>query len=125
MHQIINAYAIPGIKDRTELPQSRTFKEERILFAVADYFGITIEMLQSVNRGREIVYPRHIAKHLLKKFTTLSLKQIGTNFKSQRRKFKKYQDHTTVLHSLKTVKNWYDTHDEWADHVNKIINKYL
>lgn len=125
MQPLISAYAIPGFKDESGTTAPKTFKEAYILYSVAEYFNISIEDLTGYNRYRQFVYPRHTAKYLLKKYTALSLNQIGSHFKSRRRIFSQHQDHTTVLHSIKLVTYWYDTKDHMANHVTAIINKYL
>jgi chromosomal replication initiator protein len=66
-------------------------------------YSLPQEFAISKYRGRKkFVVPRHkamtICKHIFKKLT---LVEIGSYFGGK--------DHASVLHSVKTVKNWYDT----------------
>jgi chromosomal replication initiator protein len=65
--------------------------------AVAEYFGLSIDELNSKRRHRYIVRPRHIAISLCKELTPLSPVEIGTAFGGR--------DRTTVLHSCKTAES--------------------
>lgn len=66
------------------------------------------------NRNRNIAYPRHIARYLLRHHTSLSLTEIG--------QLTTGADHSTVCNSIKDVINWFDTQDPWAHHVTELEN---
>ena len=81
-----------------EIFDSRRHKQitaELIMRTVSDYYGLTLEDLTGPTRRREITVPRQIAMYLTREMTGMSLPQIGIVFGGR--------DHTTVLHSCKTV----------------------
>lgn len=81
-----------------EIFDSRRHKQitaELIMQTVSDYYGLTLEDLTGPTRKREITVPRQIAMFLTREMTGMSLPQIGNVFGGR--------DHTTVLHSYKTV----------------------
>ncbi len=68
---------------------------ELIMQTVSDYYGLTLDDMTGPTRKREITVPRQIAMYLTREMTGMSLPQIGNVFGGR--------DHTTVLHSCKTV----------------------
>ena len=68
---------------------------ELIMNTVSDYYGLMLEDMTGPTRKREITVPRQIAMFLTREMTGMSLPQIGNVFGGR--------DHTTVLHSCKTV----------------------
>ena len=62
---------------------------------VSDYYGLSLSELTGATRRREITVPRQIAMYLTREMIGMSLPQIGNVFGGR--------DHTTVLHSCKTV----------------------
>ena len=81
-----------------EIFDSRRHKQitaELIMGTVSDYYGLTLEDMTGPTRKREITVPRQIAMYLTREMTGMSLPQIGNVFGGR--------DHTTVLHSCKTV----------------------
>ncbi len=72
-----------------------TLTLEQIQKIVADYFGVTTDILRSKTKKKEFVQARQIAMYFCKKFTNASLKTIGLNFGGR--------DHSTVIHAIQTV----------------------
>lgn len=62
---------------------------------VGDYFGVSVEMLKSKTRKKEIVIARQISMYFAKEYTGFSLKSIGYHFGGR--------DHSTVIHAIQTV----------------------
>jgi chromosomal replication initiator protein len=62
---------------------------------VCKYFGISLWMIESRSRKREIVEPRQIAATLVREFTRLSLKGTGLRFGGL--------DHSSIIYSVSTV----------------------
>lgn len=73
---------------------------EAILYAVSKHFDIPIRDISKKTRKRKILLPRQLAQSLMKEFTALNLSEIAKYFK---------QDHTTVIHSCKTIQDLVDT----------------
>lgn len=82
---------------------------ESIKEMVADHFGVSIEKLGSKSRKQEIATARHVSIYLSKQYTKNSLKNIGSHFGGR--------DHSTILHSCKTVKDRIDTDTAFKDAV--------
>lgn len=68
---------------------------DKIKSAVAHYFNIKVEDLESKSRKKEVTLPRQLAMYLAKELTSSTLMAIGQNFGGR--------DHTTVLHSINIV----------------------
>jgi len=84
-----------ALKDVFSNTKIRKITAELIMQTVADYYGLTVIDLTGPTRKREITVPRQIAMYLTREMTGISLPQIGTVFGGR--------DHTTVLHSCKSV----------------------
>ena len=84
-----------ALKEIFDSTRHKKITSELIMQTVSDYYGLTISDLTGPTRKREITVPRQIAMYLTREMTGMSLPQIGTVFGGR--------DHTTVLHSYKTV----------------------
>ena len=84
-----------ALKDIFDQKRVKQITAELIMQTVTDYYGLTMSDLTGPTRKREITVPRSIAMYLTRELTGMSLPQIGTVFGGR--------DHTTVLHSCKTV----------------------
>ncbi len=80
---------------------NRTISIEKIQKVVCEYFELSMDVLHSKSRKREIVQARQIAMYLAKNYTKNSLQNIGSQIGKR--------DHATVLHACKTVNNLMDT----------------
>lgn len=65
---------------------------DKIKNAVAHYFNISPNDLESKSRKKELVIPRQLAMYISKELTNATLETIGKHFGGR--------DHTTVLHSI-------------------------
>lgn len=72
-----------------------TLTLDQIQNIVAEYFGISPDILRSKTKKKEYVQARQIAMYFCKKFTNASLKTIGLNFGGR--------DHSTVIHALQSI----------------------
>ncbi len=68
---------------------------------VADHFDVPVEKLHSKTRKRSVVIARQLSMYLAKKMTKKSLKAIGETFGGR--------DHSTVIYSVKAVRDLIDT----------------
>lgn len=108
----ISYMALLGLKNEYKFPRRLTDKSEMIIETVCDWFGITREEIRSNKRYRRLVEPRQIAMFLLKRYTNLSLKEIGLMFGGR--------DHTTTIHSATTVENLMQTSEDYRITVQSI-----
>jgi hypothetical protein len=76
----------------------------QVATVVADFFGLTLNDLQSHTRTKDLVYARHIAMYLARKMTPRSLPAIGRTFGGR--------DHTTVLHACEKIEALLKTDDQ-------------
>ena len=84
---------------------------------VCKFFKISkIEMLSS-RRSRYLVRPRQAAIYLTKILTSKSLPEIGREFANR--------DHTTIIHSVKTIEKIKEKDSEMVDNINKLKNQIL
>lgn len=88
---------------------------ENIKQLVAAHFNVPVEKLHSKTRLREVVMARQLSMYLAKNYTNSSLKTIGDSFGGR--------DHSTVIHSLKTVQDIMDTDTLFKDKVNALVKK--
>lgn len=93
----INYMAVPGLRNRRTI--GVTTRE--IAEIVSEHTGIELPVMFRKSRKRELVMARQKCYYLCRKHTNLSLYRIGTSFTPK-------QDHATVIHSIKTVKNFMD-----------------
>ncbi len=84
-----------ALKEIFDQKQHKQITAELIMRTVSDYYGLSLSEMTGNVRKREIAVPRQIAMYLTREMTGMSLPQIGTVFGGR--------DHTTVLHSCKTV----------------------
>ena len=83
---------------------NREVTPEVIQRTVAEYYNLDVDKLASATRRRHVVLARQISMFLVKQFTDQSLKAIGRLFGGR--------DHSTVLYSIKTVRDLIETNDE-------------
>ncbi|MCR5297152.1 MAG: chromosomal replication initiator protein DnaA [Clostridiales bacterium] len=84
-----------ALKEIFDQRRQKQVTAELIMQTVSDYYGLTINDLIGPTRKREITVPRQVAMYLTREMTGMSLPQIGNVFGGR--------DHTTVMHSCKTV----------------------
>jgi len=85
-------------------PKKRSITPQRIVRAVADYYGVNIDQLRSSKRDRVIVVPRQIAMYLMREETDISLLRIGAELGGR--------DHSTVLHAYDKIARELAENDE-------------
>jgi len=90
---------------------------ENIKKTVCDYFKINVNEMLSKRRSRYLVRPRQIAMYLTKNLTSKSLPDIGNEFSGR--------DHTTVIHSVKTIDKLKASDEEISKAIEKLKNKIL
>ena len=88
---------------------------EYIQKLVAEYFSIKPDIIIGNSRRKEVAIARHIAMFLCKQLTDSSLKTIGLHFGRR--------DHSTVIHSLRTVENKYLNDSSLSKHIDILTEK--
>ena len=84
---------------------------------VCKYFKISKNEMLSSRRSRYLVRPRQTAIYLTKILTSKSLPEIGREFSNR--------DHTTIIHSVKTIEKLKEKDPEMSDNISKLKNQIL
>ena len=90
---------------------------DNIQTLVCKYFKISKNEMLSSRRSRYLVRPRQVAIYLSKILTTKSLPEIGREFSNR--------DHTTVIHSVKTIEKLKNENSEISNGLNYLKNQIL
>ena len=90
---------------------------DNIQTLVCKYFKISKNEMLSSRRSRYLVRPRQVAIYLSKILTTKSLPEIGREFSNR--------DHTTVIHSVKTIEKLKTENNEILNGINHLKNQIL
>ena len=104
------------LKDLLNLTENKV-TIDLIQTLVCKYFKISKNEMLSSRRSRYLVRPRQIAIYLTKILTSKSLPEIGREFSNR--------DHTTIIHSVKTIEKIKDKDSEMVDNINKLKNRIL
>ncbi len=84
---------------------------------VCKYFKISKNEMLSSRRSRYLVRPRQTAIYLTKILTSKSLPEIGREFSNR--------DHTTIIHSVKTIEKIKEKDPEMEANIDKLKNQIL
>ena len=84
---------------------------------VCKYFKISKNEMLSSRRSRYLVRPRQVAIYLSKILTSKSLPEIGREFSNR--------DHTTIIHSVKTIEKLKLENNEINNGINNLKNQIM
>ena len=84
---------------------------------VCKFFKISKNEMLSSRRSRYLVRPRQTAIYLTKILTPKSLPEISREFSNR--------DHTTIIHSVKTIEKLKEQNKEMAENIDKLKNQIL
>ena len=84
---------------------------------VCKFFKISKNEMLSSRRSRYLVRPRQIGIYLTKTLTSKSLPEIGREFSNR--------DHTTIIHSVKTIEKLKEKDPAMVENINKLKNQIL
>ena len=84
---------------------------------VCKFFKISKNEMLSSRRSRYLVRPRQTAIYLTKTLTSKSLPEIGREFSNR--------DHTTIIHSVKTIEKLKENDPELTNNINNLKNQIL
>ena len=93
-------------------PRKKSITPQRIVRAVADYYGVNLDQLRSSKRDRAIVVPRQIAMFLIREETDISLLRIGAELGGR--------DHSTVLHACDKIARELSENDEMRREISAV-----
>ena len=104
------------LKDLLNLSENKV-TIDLIQTLVCKFFKISKNEMLSSRRSRYLVRPRQTAIYLTKILTSKSLPEIGREFSNR--------DHTTIIHSVKTIEKLKENNPEMVDNINKLKNQIL
>ncbi|MDC1112460.1 chromosomal replication initiator protein DnaA [Candidatus Pelagibacter sp.] len=104
------------LKDLLNLAENKV-TIDLIQTTVCKFFKISKNEMLSSRRSRYLVRPRQTAIYLTKILTSKSLPEIGREFSNR--------DHTTIIHSVKTIEKLKEQNPEVVDNINKLKNQIL
>ncbi len=104
------------LKDLLNLTENKV-DIDNIQTIVCKYFKISKNEMLSPRRSRYLVRPRQTAIYLAKMLTSKSLPEIGRSFANR--------DHTTVIHSVKTIEKLKKNDNELNMSIDSLKNKIL
>tara|TARA_B100001057_G_scaffold452806_1_gene497045 strand:- start:305 stop:1093 length:789 start_codon:yes stop_codon:yes gene_type:complete len=104
------------LKDLLNLNENKV-TIDLIQTVVCKFFKISKNEMLSSRRSRYLVRPRQTAIYLTKILTSKSLPEIGREFSNR--------DHTTIIHSVKTIEKLKDKDLVMVENINKLKNQIL
>ena len=104
------------LKDLLNLSENKV-TIDLIQSTVCKFFKISKNEMLSSRRSRYLVRPRQTAIYLTKILTSRSLPEIGREFSNR--------DHTTIIHSVKTIEKLIKEDTELSDNVDNLKNQIL
>ena len=104
------------LKDLLNLSENKV-TIDLIQTVVCKFFKISKNEMLSSRRSRYLVRPRQTAIYLTKILTSKSLPEIGREFSNR--------DHTTIIHSVKTIEKIKEKDPEMVDNISKLKNQIL
>ena len=104
------------LKDLLNLTENKV-DIEAIQTIVCKFYKISKNEMLSPRRSRYLVRPRQTAIYLAKMLTSKSLPEIGRSFSNR--------DHTTVIHSVKTIERLRKEDSELNINIDSLKNKIL
>jgi chromosomal replication initiator protein len=104
------------LKDLLNLTENKV-TIDLIQTTVCKFFKISKNEMLSSRRSRYLVRPRQTAIYLTKILTSKSLPEIGREFSNR--------DHTTIIHSVKTIEKLKEKNPDMVDNINKLKDQIL
>ncbi len=104
------------LKDLLNLSENKV-TVDLIQSSVCKFFKISKNEMLSSRRSRYLVRPRQAAIYLTKILTSKSLPEIGREFSNR--------DHTTIIHSVKTIERLVKDDAELKANIDNLKNKIL
>jgi chromosomal replication initiator protein len=110
--KIGSVYSIPGLKYKEPLKSHSKYTSDEIIRKVGEHYGLAKGWETTPNRTRSKVVARQIAMYFIREKTNLSLKVVGNMFGGR--------DHTTVIHSVRMVKDLIQVDPSIRNDIRKI-----
>jgi len=112
----ILAHVKAALADIIEEDKTRALTPQKIIKAVAERYGITIEDITGKSQARECVIPRQISMYLCRKYLKMPYIKIGDQFS---------RDHSTVMSSIRHIEKSFSCNGSDVASTIKIIELEL
>ena len=112
----MNYWIAPDVLGESYSTKINDSKIEELIKYVSRENNITIFELTSKTRKREVVTCRHEISYILHKVYKVNSSKVGSLFN---------RDHSTVLHSCKTVSNFIEIDKKYEKHMGNLINNFM
>jgi chromosomal replication initiator protein len=99
---------------KPKVPRSQLTLAE-VLKTCSDYYGISVDALQSKVRTKQVAHARQMAMYICRENTQASLSQIGLRFGKR--------DHTTVHHGWQKIRGLVDSDPEVSHQHQEILER--
>jgi len=93
-------------------PRQKTLSPDKIVEAVARYYGVPVGELKGKARDKQVVLPRQIAMYLMREETEAPLLRIGEALGGR--------DHSTVLHGCEKIEREMAENDDFRRDVGAL-----
>ncbi len=103
------------LNDRSSETAASPNTLQAIIKVVTDHYNVRLSDLQSRRRHKSVTEPRQVCMYLARKRTRFSLEEIGGYFGGR--------DHTTVMHSIRTVGDRLSTEQDFARQIHHLEEK--
>lgn len=109
--EIVNAYALPGLKNNFKFKIEEK-KVEDIFNVVLYYYGETRDDILRKCRKERLVHVRQVISFLIRRHTSVTLKGVADILG--------YKDHTTIVNSCRQIENAIDSNPRIRDDIKTI-----
>lgn len=107
----VSYMSLPGFKQKCTLPYEVQIQANDVEKIIAEKFGYTLDEIRGKGRVSELVACRQVLMYFLRTKSGMKLAEIGKRFN---------RDHTTVIHSLRTVNGLLETDEQFNNHIKYI-----
>lgn len=111
--KIVGAYSLPGLKNGYKFPLTNRGDDFTtfVLNLVCECFQQDVKRVLGKSRERPLVYCRHVAMYLVRKYTNLGINKIGVMFS---------RDHTSIMYATTHIQDLMETDDKMREIIRAI-----
>jgi chromosomal replication initiator protein len=89
--------ALPGLRWCVLNPNMQKIHADHIEKLVCEYYDIKVSAIKVPRRQRKLAFTRQVIMWLVRKYTKMTLSEIGARFNGK--------DHTTVIYAIRQIDN--------------------